>query len=252
MTAKVKFIKPIREEIPNVPNVAKSAAEKSSNPLGIVPEIPDLDENELEIVVNGKNGLVESITAPKTRGQTKDKIVPLDVKPSTAIPPIEKKAPGNGGRNSTSKNKAGNSPNLLSVEKISRQIYGGHQLLNTFVKGTDISQDQADLLAEAVKDVIEEFGFTINPKLAAIVNLVTVVAIVEFPVMLKVRQTVQQSRAAEQARLAAMQQANVRKSQQIEVGQAPDTQQPVTIPNTILLNAQLGSEEVVSGEPLKS
>lgn len=184
---------------------------------------------------------------PKKRGRKKkeetelsDNVIPLDISPNVAgIEPEAKPKAKRGRKASESK--------AVSVDAITRNIFAMHQMLNVIYPGTAIPPEKAELLAESVKTVADEFGFVINPKVAAIIGLVTTAAIVEGPVIMTIRnQLAQQSarqKAAEQAKREAQ-----------KVAQSVDSGQPmptVENPATQVTAQKVGGVEIAEGEPLK-
>jgi len=145
---------------------------------------PSPTENNFQ---NGEGvSLLEEVLAPhveKKRGRPpKDKVVPLDI-----APPIDgvEEAPKKRGRKPGSKKTP-----ILTAQEIGKQVFGLHQMLNVVFPGTEISRESADMMGESIQEVMEAFDIVINRKVTALIGLAATVAIVEFPVALKVRATI--------------------------------------------------------------
>ena len=177
MTAKIKFnvAKPSDpvENVEVVEDKLSPLPSPTEEPVSIGEGVPSVEE-------------VLQAEPKRKRGRpSKDKVVPLDIPPPTEdsegtaelAPKKRGRKPGNTNKKST----------ILSAEKIGRQIFGLHMMLDVAFPGTAISQEKASMLGESIREVMDAYDITIDEKVTSLIGLAATVAIVEVPVALKVR-----------------------------------------------------------------
>lgn len=176
-------------------------------------------------------------SAPET--ETKDALKPETEPKRRGRPPGSGQKGGGGGGNK----KPQSSMNLMSVDSLSRAIRGIHEMVNIVFPGASISESNARLMAEQMRETMDVFGFNVNPKVTALVGLIGTVAVVEIPIVLSIRET----RLQKLAELKAKQQAIELQNQPVEISE-PYREPVVAAAQVTTLNT---TSHIVEGEPLR-
>lgn len=108
----------------------------------------------------------------------------------------------------------------LTPEILSQQVKGLHQIASMFVPGAEITEPQAKMLGDAIYEVMKDSNLEWLTKYGKYINLAVTVAIVEFPVAMRVKaikeQQLQEKRA-QQAQMQAPQKTGVDAGQPLRV-----------------------------------
>lgn len=108
----------------------------------------------------------------------------------------------------------------LSPEILAQQVKGLHQIASMFVPGAEIADPQAKMLGDAIYEVVKDSNLEWLQKYGKYINLAVTVAIVEFPVAMRVRairdQKIQEARA-QQAQMQAPKSTGVDAGQPLRV-----------------------------------
>jgi len=75
----------------------------------------------------------------------------------------------------------------LTPERIARGLEGLHRVADLFLPGAAITRQEADLMGEAIYEVIQEYDLSWLLKYLPVINLAITVAMVEYPVFLRVK-----------------------------------------------------------------
>lgn len=206
----IKFIKPIKEtEAPKMDKPSPSPiAQEGVKRDGVPKVIPMTKVSDGGEEVKRPLGIPvdvspSSILGDEIEDKPRESDEPETVAP-TSPPPTKRRGrpPGSG------KGKAKKTTSTDSISALARQIEGIHAMADIIIPGMRISHAEAQLMAEAMQDVIDAYGITVNDKVTSLLTLAGVVGIVEMPKIPIVLKWLEQKRRPKQAIQQARQMRN--------------------------------------------